>query len=658
MIAASDDGERARTPLVSEMGYWRLSRPATEPTPAPGCSRRSAAPVARTADDVELLRNAEGGFDIEVVDRPLRRGQRAVPRPDPRPAHRHRDRRGRAHRRRQAVRRGSPHVRPRRRPPALGVGHRGARPRARRRTPRRVSRGSTDARAVRARPRRRRRRVADCRHLGNPLGEQRALAAGRGGRAARRPRRARRRRARTGCRGSTRSRRRRSTGLAPGESTELLVLDPHGHVEHAASVVDDGETTWLIVDRGGCRGAAVVAAQDAVPPARRPARRERRVRRHRRHPRGARDRRARPRRPDVPLVWTDPWPDVAAGGHAYAHRRAAPRRRARLGRGDRHARRGGAHRGCRGRAASSSSPGSPPRTPCAIAAWRPRWATEVDDRALPHELDWLRTAVHLEKGCYRGQETVAKVHNLGHPPRRLVALQLDGSDRVLPGRTATRSSPATNAVGAVTSAALHFEEGPIALAIVRRNTAGRCRRSSCDTVGRPDRRRAGGHRPARGRSHREHPASAAARPPSGLRARSWATRRSRPRPPSRPAGAGASIRAGARRACSTPSIAILQIVVATTGAYAFAHYVLGHPAPLLAATVCVSSLGLVRDARPRRVLETVARDAGGHPRRRAAADRGRARAGGSSRWRSASRSSSRASSRRRRASRSPRPSRR
>lgn len=53
------------------------------------------------------------------------------------------------------------------------------------------------------------------------------------------------------------------------------------------------------------------------------------------------------------------------------------------------------------------------------------------------------------------------------------------------------------------------------------------------------------------------------------------------------------------------SIAILQIVVATTGAYAFAHYVLGHPAPLLAATVCVSSLGLVRDARPRRVLETV-----------------------------------------------------
>ncbi|HMP61447.1 MAG TPA: tRNA-modifying protein YgfZ, partial [Gemmatales bacterium] len=54
-----------------------------------------------------------------------------------------------------------------------------------------------------------------------------------------------------------------------------------------------------------------------------------------------------------------------------------------------------------------------------IAAWRPR-RTDVDERTLPHELDWLRTAAHLSKGCYRGQETVAKVHNLGHPPRRLV----------------------------------------------------------------------------------------------------------------------------------------------------------------------------------------------------------------------------------------------
>lgn len=61
----------------------------------------------------------------------------------------------------------------------------------------------------------------------------------------------------------------------------------------------------------------------------------------------------------------------------------------------------------------------------------------------------------------------------------------------------------------------------------------------------------------------------------------------------------------ALRRVSDSGTAIAQIVVAATGAYAFAHFVLGHPAPLLAATVTVSSLGLVRDARPRRVLETV-----------------------------------------------------
>ncbi|MFX6149242.1 folate-binding protein, partial [Acinetobacter baumannii] len=83
------------------------------------------------------------------------------------------------------------------------------------------------------------------------------------------------------------------------------------------------------------------------------------------------------------------------------------------------------------------------------------------------EMDWLRTAVHLSKGCYRGQETVAKVHNLGHPPRRVVALQLDGSDSVLPARGDV-VRVGDDAIGAVTSVAVHFEEGPIALALVKR----------------------------------------------------------------------------------------------------------------------------------------------------------------------------------------------
>lgn len=105
-----------------------------------------------------------------------------------------------------------------------------------------------------------------------------------------------------------------------------------------------------------------------------------------------------------------------------------------------------------------------------IAAWRPRRANEVDERTLPHEVDWLRSAVHLDKGCYRGQETVAKVHNLGHPPRRLVFLHLDGSDAALPEPGAPISLEGTE-VGRVTSAALHHELGPIALAVVKRTLA-------------------------------------------------------------------------------------------------------------------------------------------------------------------------------------------
>ena len=115
-----------------------------------------------------------------------------------------------------------------------------------------------------------------------------------------------------------------------------------------------------------------------------------------------------------------------------------------------------------------------------IAAWRPRFATEVDEKTLPHELDWLRSAVDLHKGCYRGQETVAKVVNLGRPPRRLVMLHLDGSDTVLPKpgdavigvkvrpEPTPGEEPERRVVGHVTSAGMHHELGPIALAVVKR----------------------------------------------------------------------------------------------------------------------------------------------------------------------------------------------
>jgi folate-binding protein YgfZ len=105
-----------------------------------------------------------------------------------------------------------------------------------------------------------------------------------------------------------------------------------------------------------------------------------------------------------------------------------------------------------------------------VAAKRPTGPNEIDDKALPHEFDWLASAVHMSKGCYRGQEAVAKVHNLGHPPRRLVFLHLDGSAHSLPDLGDEVFGTAEDAVGKVTSVGQHHEMGPIALALVKRNT--------------------------------------------------------------------------------------------------------------------------------------------------------------------------------------------
>jgi hypothetical protein len=104
-----------------------------------------------------------------------------------------------------------------------------------------------------------------------------------------------------------------------------------------------------------------------------------------------------------------------------------------------------------------------------IAAHRPRLGRDTDQRTIPHEVGWIGTAVQLDKGCYRGQETVARVHNLGHPPRRLVMLHLDGSEDRLPAHGDTVELNGA-AVGTVGSAARHYELGPIALALVKRTT--------------------------------------------------------------------------------------------------------------------------------------------------------------------------------------------
>jgi tRNA-modifying protein YgfZ len=102
-----------------------------------------------------------------------------------------------------------------------------------------------------------------------------------------------------------------------------------------------------------------------------------------------------------------------------------------------------------------------------IAARVPRFGLDTDHRTIPHEVGWIETAVHLSKGCYRGQETVARVHNLGHPPRRLVFLDLDGSvDRLPAHGSPVELDGAT--IGFTGSAARHYELGPIGLALVKR----------------------------------------------------------------------------------------------------------------------------------------------------------------------------------------------
>jgi folate-binding protein YgfZ len=104
-----------------------------------------------------------------------------------------------------------------------------------------------------------------------------------------------------------------------------------------------------------------------------------------------------------------------------------------------------------------------------IAAHVARPGLDTDHKTLPHEIGLIESAVHLNKGCYRGQETVARIHNVGHPPRRLVFLHLDGSVDRLPAHGSPLTLEDGAQVGFVGSAARHFELGPIGLGLVKRS---------------------------------------------------------------------------------------------------------------------------------------------------------------------------------------------
>ncbi len=251
------------------------------------------------------------------------------------------------------------------------------------------------------------------------------------------------------------------SSLQPMRGAQALVLSPHGHVEHHLVLLDDGETTWLDVEPGTgtelCRyldsmrfllrvEVEAVTAQWSVVSL---------------------------LGPDTDSLLSShfgaevgraPYAVTPLVGGGYARRMPGPGAdavdlllpRDQLG-------------------AVGSAADAPPAGLWAYEALRvagrlPRLRHETDHRTIPHEVGWLETAVHLNKGCYRGQETVARVHNLGRPPRRLVLLHLDGGAEMLPSTGAAVEAGGAR-VGFVTSAVRHYDLGPIALALVKRTTA-------------------------------------------------------------------------------------------------------------------------------------------------------------------------------------------
>ncbi len=206
--------------------------------------------------------------------------------------------------------------------------------------------------------------------------------------------------------------------LPPGEPTDLLLLSPQGRIEHGFSGIDDGETFLAHTEPGA--GPALVAFLDSMR--------------------------------FMTRVEVAEVTDLAVVGTS------------------------GLSWSLRPRSSLTALPdglGAPVGTwaweALRIAAGICRVGVDTDERTIPNEAGLLGRAVHLEKGCYRGQETVARVHTLGRPPRRLVLLHLDGSVDHLPAHGSDLVLDGTR-VGSVGSSARHHELGPIALALIKRNT--------------------------------------------------------------------------------------------------------------------------------------------------------------------------------------------
>jgi tRNA-modifying protein YgfZ len=215
------------------------------------------------------------------------------------------------------------------------------------------------------------------------------------------------------------------TALGPGAWTGALVLSPQGHVEHAFVGVDDGESFTAHTEPGA--GEALVQWLD-------------RMRFMMRVEVALVD--------DLAVTWR---PASAADAGWYDAYELIPR----------------AQLTTYAEAAGPAA-GTWAFEALRIARGEPRFGLDTDARTIPNEAGWIGPSVHLDKGCYRGQETVARVHTLGRPPRRLTLLHLDGSENRLPAVGADVTLDG-KVIGRVGTSARHHELGPIALALLKRN---------------------------------------------------------------------------------------------------------------------------------------------------------------------------------------------
>jgi hypothetical protein len=226
--------------------------------------------------------------------------------------------------------------------------------------------------------------------------------------------------------------------LSPGRTEQALVLSPQGHLEHHLTLTDDGTATWIHVephtaaalvdylnsmrfmlrveveDLTGALAVATITSPDGAAP-----------------------------------LAEDAEAKAVMQGPFGADLIVEPDAMGKL-------------------AATYPVAGLWAFDAARIAARIPRPGLDTDHRTLPHEIGLIETAVHLNKGCYRGQETVARIQNVGRPPRRLVFLHLDGSVDRLPAHGAAITTEDGAEVGFVGSAARHFELGPIGLGLVKR----------------------------------------------------------------------------------------------------------------------------------------------------------------------------------------------